>query len=140
MWLEFFQYYQTCKIKPTDTESNSSICKYGELQDEFYHNTSWWTNGILSVCIATVGIFLNATSLYIVQGKNIKETIFNTLAILIAIIDILLLLNVINTSIVLHLSKQYLSSCVSHSVSIIVNFWEKCRQHFFCTTPFRTTV
>ena len=100
-------------MEPTDIESNSSIGKYGELQDEFYHNTLWRTNGILLVCIATVGILLNAISLYIVQGKNIKETIFNTLAILLAIIDILLLLNVINTSIVLHLSKQYLSSCVS---------------------------
>ena len=100
-------------MEPTDIESNSSICKYGELQDEFYHNASWWTNGILLVCIATVGILLNAISLYIVQGKNIKETIFNTLAILLAIIDILLLLTVIYTYIVIHLSKPYLSSCVS---------------------------
>ena len=100
-------------MEPTDIESNSSICKYGESQDEFYHNTSWCTSGILLVCIATVGILLNATSLYIVQGKNIKETIFNTLAILLAIIDILLLLTVIYTFIVVHLSKQYLSSCAS---------------------------
>ena len=100
-------------MEPTDIESNSSICKYGELQDEFYHNTLWRTNCILLVCIATVGILLNVTSLYIVQGKKIKETIFNTLAILLAIIDILLLLTVIYTYIVIHLSKPYLSSCVS---------------------------
>ena len=47
------------------------------------------------------------------NDKTIKETIFNTLAILLAIIDILLLLTVIYTFIVVYLSKQYLSSCAS---------------------------
>ena len=100
-------------MEPEDIESNSSICKDGELQDEFYHDNLWWTNGILLVCIAVFGILLNTTSLYIIQGKKIKETIFNTLAIFLAIIDILLLLNIIYTYIAVHLSTPYLSSCVS---------------------------
>ena len=98
-------------MEPEDIESNSSICKDDELQDEFYNNNLWWTNGILLVCVAAIGIFLNATSLYIIQSKKVKETIFNTLAIFLSIIDILLLLNIIYTSIAVHLSTTYLSSC-----------------------------
>ena len=100
-------------MEPEDIESNSSICKDDELQDEFYNNNLWWTNGILLVCVAAIGIFLNATSLYIIQSKKVKETIFNTLAIFLSIIDILLLLNIIYTSIAVHLSPPYLSSCAS---------------------------
>ena len=98
-------------MEPKDIESNNSICKDGALEDEFYHNNLLWTNGILLVCVATFGILLNATSLYIIQGKKIKETIFNTLAIFLAIIDILLLLNIIYTSIAVHLSTPSLILC-----------------------------
>ena len=111
-------------MEPKDIESNNSICKNGELEDEFYHNNLWWTNGILLVCVATFGILLNATSLYIIQSKKVKETIFNTLAIFLAIIDIFLLLNIIYTSIAVHLSTPYLSSCFSpiylHFYTVII--------------------
>ena len=60
-------------MEPEDIESNSSICKDDELQDEFYNNNLWWTNGILLVCVAAIGIFLNATSLYIIQSKKSKR-------------------------------------------------------------------
>ena len=111
-------------MEPKDIGSNSSICKDGELQDEFYHYNLWWTNGILLVCVATFGILLNATSLYIIQSKKVKETIFNTLAIFLAIIDILLLSNIIYTSIAVNLSTPYLSSCFSpiylHFYTVII--------------------
>ena len=107
-------------MEPEDIESNSSICKDDELQDEFYNNNLWWTNGILLMCVAAIGIFLNATSLYIIQSKKVKETIFNTLAIFLSIIDILLLLNIIYTSIAVHLSTPYVSSCVTSIYLIFI--------------------
>ena len=101
-------------------ESDNSICKTGQSQNEFYHNYLWFINGVVLVCIATLGVFLNSTSLYIIQNKKVKITIFNTLLMCVTMIDILLLLNIIYTSATIHLSAPYLSSCAS---SIYLRFY-----------------
>ena len=95
-------------------ESNSSICKTSESQNEFSNNYLWFVNGVIVVCIAILGIFLNSTSLYIIQNKKVKETIFNTFLMCATMIDILLLLNIIYTSATIHLLTPYLTSCASN--------------------------
>ena len=101
-------------------ESDKSICKTDDSQNEFYHNYLWCINGVVLVCVATLVIFLNSTSLYIIQNKKVKETVFNTILMCVTTIDILLLLNIIYTSATIHLSAPYLSSCAS---SIYLRFY-----------------
>ena len=56
---------KTCRVELQDMESDNSICKTGQSQNEFYHNYLWFINGVVLVCIATLGVFLNSTSLYL---------------------------------------------------------------------------
>ena len=65
-------YHKTCKMDLQDMESDKLICKTDDSQNEFYHNYLWCINGVVLVCVATLVIFLNSTSLYIIQNKKVK--------------------------------------------------------------------